>query len=317
VQTHGQTRYYALAARRVRSGPESGNPIVVPREYELDDVALAVMWVVADLDTALLDDDAALAVSSERLQQSFESQAASAVGRDLNIELSAASQMWLGSNFCAGHVLRHTDSLSATPTFWTTERTGEEASTWLVFAHKFVYLRETAALFGHRDPPPTRVFCVPPDAVVASPRPERILLLLAIALMESFGIHAVVSAEPDHPVMPGFVIGGTDCAIVANWSGEEAIWQVDVTDRRGVVHEFTDAGRYVVDTAITPVSGPYERLRVLADYLDLEWSWLVARCRALAEQGLAGLAQPRSRLLSLAGLERACRFLGSATGENR
>jgi hypothetical protein len=35
---------------------------------------------------------------------------------------------------------------------------------------------------------PTREFCVPASTVADSSRPERILLLLAVALMESFGI---------------------------------------------------------------------------------------------------------------------------------
>jgi hypothetical protein len=52
--------------------------------------------------------------------------------------------------------------------------------------------------------------------------------------------------------------------------------------------------------------------RALADYLDLDWAWLVRRCHELGEYGSAGIAQPRSRLLSTDGVDQACRFLAQA-----
>jgi hypothetical protein len=55
-----------------------------------------------------------------------------------------------------------------------------------------------------------------------------------------------------------------------------------------------------------------ERMRALADYLDLDWAWLVRRCHELGEYGSAGIAQPRSRLLSTDGVDQACRFLAQA-----
>ncbi|MGX7829785.1 hypothetical protein ACTG9Q_32340 [Actinokineospora sp. 24-640] len=61
---------------------------------------------------------------------------------------------------------------------------------------------------------------------------------------------------------------------------------------------------------------PPARLRALADYLDLDWAWLTRRCADLGDYGTAGLAQPRSRLLSTAGLDKACRFLGSLRAEH-
>jgi len=47
----------------------------------------------------------------------------------------------------------------------------------------------------------------------------------------------------------------------------------------------------------------------LAEYLDLDWEWFVRRCGELAVYGSAGILQPRSRLLSVAGIDQACRFL--------
>jgi hypothetical protein len=54
---------------------------------------------------------------------------------------------------------------------------------------------------------------------------------------------------------------------------------------------------------------PAARLAALAEYLDLDWEWFVRRCGELAAYGSAGILQPRSRLLSVAGIDQACRFL--------
>lgn len=54
--------------------------------------------------------------------------------------------MWLGSRFCAGHILRHTDTLTDIPAFWTREQRGEEASTSLLFAHKYAVRACTSAM---------------------------------------------------------------------------------------------------------------------------------------------------------------------------
>jgi hypothetical protein len=67
----------------------------------------------------------------------------------------------------------------------------------------------------------------------------------------------------------------------------------------------------VGDLSITKAPTPHARLRALATYLDLPWSWLVTRCAALARYGVAGLIQPRSRLVSVAGLDAACAYVGS------
>lgn len=48
---------------------------------------------------------------------------------------------------------------------------------------------------------------------------------------------------------------------------------------------------------------PAERVILLAEYLELDIDWLARRCRSLARVGWDRLAAPRSRLLSLEGLE--------------
>ncbi|WJK33168.1 hypothetical protein [Solwaraspora sp. WMMA2065] len=52
-------------------------------------------------------------------------------------------------------------------------------------------------------------------------------------------------------------------------------------------------------------------MRALADYLNLDWTRLRHRSAELGDHGLAGIAEPRSRLLCLDGVDRACRFVGS------
>ncbi|MCK2241003.1 MULTISPECIES: helix-turn-helix transcriptional regulator [unclassified Crossiella] len=286
-----------------------GAPLLIPGAYELDDLTLGVLWSVANLDDALLDDDSALAAAEEHLR-GFDSTARSTGGRDLAADLTAVSRMWLGSDFCARHILRHADALHEVPAFWTREQRGEESSTWMLFAHKHNYLARTAAIFATTGAKPTRTFCVPPETVTDSPRHERILLVLAVALMESFDIAVQVCAEPEYSSVTGFALEQGRRAIVANWVGHDGIWQVDVTDDRPTLREFADACGYAEAHSVIAGPTPSARLRALADYLDLDWAWLTRRCADLGDYGTAGLAQPRSRLLSTTGLDSACRFLG-------
>jgi transcriptional regulator with XRE-family HTH domain len=307
-------RMFALdnrhARRRLTGAPDRAR-LLIPRAYELDDLTLGILWAVANLDETLLDDDAALSASTDELRV-YEQLARSAASREIALDLAPASRMWLGSQFCARHILRHADTLTDAPTFWTREQRGEEASTWLLFAHKYAYLRQLApGEPGHR-PALTRGLCVPPSTVVDSSRSERILLLLALALMESFNIAVNVTAESEYVPIPGFVFDGSRQAIVANWVGTEGVWQVDVSDSRSQAREFADVARYASVRAVNRADTPVGRLQALAGYLDLDWSWLVRRCGAIGDYGSAGIAQPRSRLLSTAGVDQACRFLAEA-----
>ena len=285
--------------------------LLIARAYALDDLTLGVLWAVSNLDEALLDDDALLTACGQHLSV-YERLPRSAAGRETAADLAPVSQMWLGSRFCARHILRHADTLTETPLFWTREQRGEEASTWLLFSHKYEYLRHCVERLLSTDTPVTRAFCVPQSAMVDSSPPERILLLLAVALMESFGIRVEVCDEPEYTAMQGFVLDQSRRAIVANWVGTDGIWQVDVTDTRSVLREFADATGYAHAHSVITAPTPAGRLHALARYLDLDWAWLVRRCAELGEYGCAGIAEPRSRLLSVAGVDQACRFLGQA-----
>jgi hypothetical protein len=295
------------ARRRIRRAPESAR-LLIPRAYRLDELTFAVLWALANLDEGLLADDALLEQCRNDLA-GYEPLDTSAGSRDIAADLTVAAQMWLGSAFCAGHIQRHAGTLTDVPVFWTREQRGEEASTWLLFAHKTQYLRVTTARLASTGNPMVRAFCVPRPAVEPSPRGERILLLLAVALIESYGIAVVVTDEPEYAGIAGFVSDRHRRAIVANWVGADGIWHVDVTDHRPTLREYADAADHASAHSVIAASTSRGRLHALAEYLELDWPWLVGRCRELGERGWAGLAQPRSRHLSVAGVDRACRYL--------
>jgi transcriptional regulator with XRE-family HTH domain len=305
------TAAYALDVRTARRRLVRGRTIrlPVPRAYVLDDFALGLIWAVTNLDEALLGDDALLVSHRDRLT-GYESFARSAAGRDDADGLSPVSQLWLGSDFCARHILRHVEQLAAAPTFWTREQRGEEASTWLLFTHKYEYLRRLAERFGGAAGL-TRAFCIPADQVTASPRFERILLLLAAALMESFGVRVDVTADPAYQGVEGFVLDSQHRAIVASWVGTDSIWYVDVTDQRPALREYADITGAARGHSVTHAASAADRLRAFAGYLELDWTWLTRRAGELGEHGLAGMAEPRSRLMSAAGVDRACHYLGT------
>jgi hypothetical protein len=96
---------------------------------------------------------------------------------------------------------------------------------------------------------------------------------------------------------------------VANWLGAEGIWHAAVTTERPSIRDYTDITANARSHSAAPGPTGPTRLRAFADYLDLDWAWLTGRCTELAEHGCAGIAEPRSRLLSVAGLDRSCRYL--------
>ncbi|WP_433678026.1 hypothetical protein [Nocardia sp. CA-119907] len=318
VNTDVGAALYGLDRRRVRArlaASNDGAPLLVPPAYRLDDFTMAILWAVTNLDDALLDDDGELAAATPRLA-TLDGQPRSVAGSDLAGELSAVSQMWVGSDFCARHILSHADQLSEAPTFWAREQRGEEASTWLLFAHKYQYLQRTATMFASGKTL-TRAFCIPPTAVSVSGVPERVLLLLTTALVESFGIIVAVCTEAEYTATPGFVLDHAHRAIVATWINTDRMWHADVTDQRPILREFNDAAGWARSHSILAAATPALRLHALADYLELDWSWLTTRATELADCGTSGFSQPRSRLLSLVGLNRACRFLANLAGQGR
>jgi hypothetical protein len=105
--------------------------------------------------------------------------------------------------------------LPEVPVFWTREQTCSEACPWLLFDHKYAYLRATRERFDGGAL--SRMFCVPRPAIDGSPLYERLLLMLAVALMEASGIAVKVCDDPAYSEVEGFVLGGPNRAIIANW----------------------------------------------------------------------------------------------------
>ncbi|MEV6533653.1 helix-turn-helix transcriptional regulator [Streptomyces sp. NPDC051639] len=310
VDTGAATKFYALDSRAARTKlSKKGGvyEVTAPTAYELDDLTYGILWAVSNYDDALQADDQALSETRSDLR-AYERLSASAVSREAAPGLNTVAHMWLGSDFCARHILRALPDLPALPAFWTREQRGEEASAWLIFDHKLPYLRETTRTLGSTS---TRAFCIPEDVVSSSPRHERILLFLAVALMESLGIHAQFTTDPAYEAVEGFVVAPNQEAVIANWVRGQGMWHVDVTARSSIVREFTIAARDVNANSITAAPTPAGRLRGLAQYLDLPWSWLVERCGQLAQHGASGLIQSRSRLISAAGIDTACAYVGS------
>ncbi len=303
------SRFFAVDGRSVRDRVDIGDQagVAVPAAYELDDVTFAILWAASNYDDALQADDQAIHETRAALT-TYERLSASAVSREAAPGLNPVSRMWLGSDFCARHIIRALPNLPSLPTFWTREQRGEEASAWLLFDHKYPYLRATNEALASAT---TRTFCVPERVVRDSPRHERILMFLAVALMESLGIHTQFTGDPAYERVEGFVVSPNREAVIANWVRGEGIWHVDVTARRSVVRELTGVAGDVADRSILKAATPAARLRLLADYLDLPWAWLVARCESLASIGATGLIRPRSRMISTAGHDAACAYMGS------
>lgn len=291
----------ARRARRHLSRSTPGAPLLAPAAYVLDELTVGIAWAVANLDEPLLSDDARLHAVNRKL-------AGSSIASDVSGELHPVTRMWLGSAFCARHILDNMNQLAEPPSFWTQERRGEQASNWLLFAHKLAYLRTTAT--KGKGAEMRRAFCIPAETVAATSTPERVLLLLAAALIESFGIETAVCTESGYTAVEGFVFDGDGHAIVASWVGVEGLWHVSTTRERPTIRGFADALGHARTHSVTAASTPLGRLRALADYLSLNWGWLVPRCNELGEHGAAGVAEPCSRLLSTAGIDRACQFVG-------
>ena len=279
----------------------------IPSAYELDDLTLGMLWAACGTDDALLADDAGLA-ESRTLIKPYEQLQGSAVSREAAANINPISQMWLGSDFCARYIWRSLEDHADVPLFWTREQRGEEASTWLLYRHKYQYLCQTWDRFGSVGSPLVRVFCIPEAAIRSSFRAELVVLLLAVALMESFGIHTHVVADAEFENFEGFVLVPGRQLIVANWMRGHGLWHVDT--HSAVTPEVNDAAGYGRHHSATAANDAAGRLALLAAYLDLDWPWLRRRCADLAAAGIGGLIRPRSRLLGTAGIDRACRFVG-------
>jgi hypothetical protein len=111
-------RFFAIDSREaVRRAAHNDSPAVaIPDAYELDDLTFALLWACASLDTGLQMDDQELTMAMGELAP-YESLPSSAVSREAAAELGTTSQIWLGSDFCARHILRNLNDVPAPPVF--------------------------------------------------------------------------------------------------------------------------------------------------------------------------------------------------------
>jgi len=300
----------AASARRAQAVASSrGNAIAIPRAYLLDDLTYAILWALAQLDDGLLADDQALDAESRNLDM-YLALPRSAPNR-LLLELTSAGSAWWGSAFCAHYIERELLGAGEIPVFWTREQCGAEAAPWLVFRHKIDYLRSTGRFAGGGQTT-SRVFCIPEATVARTERHERILLLLAMALMERHGIRVRLVTDSAYADMHGVAFIPGQKAVVANWVRTgEALWAASTTSSRGDLRSYGTAFGDAEQIDILTSPDPQCRLEELARFLALDWTWVTTRCRALAEQGVAPLVRTRSRLLTSEGIDDALSFLGT------
>ncbi|MDT3400451.1 hypothetical protein RKE29_28230 [Streptomyces sp. B1866] len=302
----------AAYARRHLAVDQPVGTLPVPAPYRLDDLTYGILWAVTNLDDSLLADDHTLD-SEERELAPYLAQSRSAVARSAAPELSAVGAAWLGSRFCMLYVckrLRDLQDDSEPLRFWCREQWGEEASTLLFFRHRHSALSRVKDRHSGPDAPPGAAFCLPEANVKESERYERVLLFLALALLELRGVTVWVCTEPEYAQLDAFTLTPDGRVIVANWLRGDGIWHVDTADRRPEAHTYAQAVHHARATSVVAGPTPAVRLRALADYLGLDWAWLTARCRELAHYGTLGMLRPRSRLISLDELDATLRFVG-------
>lgn len=294
------------AARQLRDNSRS---LSFPKSYMLDDFTFALLWGATYFDQPLLDDDSLLA--QRRVNPLYRGGlAAPDVADDLTADLSPISRMWMGSDFCARFIVKSFDRLSGPPRFWTREQRGQEACAWLFFAHKFLYLQEGFRRTGHlRDTAMSRSFCIPEDITRSSPSWEKILLFFAVALMESLGIVCHVITDPALSNVDGIAMVPGSQAVIANWVRAENAWVTGLTSSRSLLRSYTENIFSSIQQAINVGDTAPRRLQSLAAYLGLSWHSLGSRSEDYVKYPPGGVYTPRSRLLSMAGLERALRFV--------
>ncbi|GAA0597361.1 hypothetical protein GCM10009534_34670 [Kribbella sandramycini] len=296
-------RHYVVDGRRFMDRASRSDGLqAVPAANVVDDLSLGIIWATTNADAALLADDAQL----ERSQAYVAHQEAQRDSRgdvDEVPALNRVASLWLGSYFCSRHIVRHLDAIGGDPLFWTREQRGEEAAAWLLWAHKFDYLRGTWRRFSTM----RRAFCIPESEVKESAGYERVLFLLAMALMEAFDIQIELSGEPDHARVEGFVLA--DQAIVANWLGSPGLWSVEASASPARVSTYRQLAGQVAGESLTSQPTPLGRLAAAAEYLGVPWEWFRRRCTELAAVGVDDICHPRSRLVSTRGLNTAISYI--------
>lgn len=301
----GTQRHFVMDTRQ-GDRHQAGGALVIPTAYELDDLTYGILWAVAGFDSAILGDDTAL---HDLLAPPPQPSLADNGTLPARAGLADGSKMLVGSQMCASFILEQRDALADDPVFWSREQRGEEAATWLIFQHKHRYLQEMAPRRAHSGV--GRAFCVPRSEITASPMYERVLLFLALALMESYGVTTWLTDEPDLQQTDGFVLVPGHRAAIATWVRAEPSPQTALAAAAPTLRTLTDLTGHAQAHTITAGSTPGQRLAATADYLGLDRPWLTRRCRQLAAVGTTGLARPRSRHLSLDALDIACSYVAA------
>ncbi|MFF7098188.1 hypothetical protein ACFY9A_38275 [Streptomyces rubradiris] len=313
---HHDVNLYVRDSTTARRTPLPDSPaaevISIPSAYLLDDLTYGILWALTQLDDGLLADDQALDAELHLLD-TYLSLPRSAPSQ-LLLDLTTAGSSWMGSAFCARHVEQELADAAEVPVFWTREQSGEEAACWLFFKHKLDYLRSLERFHGPAAQT-VRVFCLPEAEVARAECYEKVLMLLAIALMERFGIRVRVVPKPEYSEVDGVALVPGRRAVIANWVRVPggALWAAGSTSSRGELRTYARVFDDAQSTDVLVGEDSASRLRVLAGYLGLDWQWLTARCHELGEYGAAGLVRPRSRLLSVEALDEALLFLGKLT----
>lgn len=81
--------------------------VTIPQAFKADDLTLGILWALSNLDEALLNDDGTLAQARQHVRSPAEL-GHSAIPSNELAELSAVSQMWLGSESCARFIISNT-----------------------------------------------------------------------------------------------------------------------------------------------------------------------------------------------------------------
>ena len=300
----------AAHARRHLAVDRPVETLPIPAAYRVDDLTYALLWALINLDDGLSADDDALHAETPGLEQHL-TKPRSAVARAAVPELSTVGAAWLGSRLCARHALGQLPEHCEPWALWNRDSRGEEAAAWLFFRHQHEFVRAARDRISGDRAPLGSAFCVPAAVAKDSPRYERILLFLAVAWMELRGLVTWVCAEPEYAQADGVVLVPGQRAVVTNWLRTNDVCQVDVTDRKARVRGYEDAVDHARTHTVADGATQPERLRALADYLELDWPWLNRRCRELGEYGAVDMLRPRSRLITLDEVDHVLDFVGN------
>lgn len=291
----------AIAAARHRQGLAEA-PLRIPQSLLLDEITESLLWALANLETSLHADDAIIDHAADAAPGSW--------------DLTPVTAAWLGSSACATHLLANLDRLDTAPDFWTRERTAEEASTWLFFTHKMDYLEATQRRYGTAADSATRTFCIPESTFADATLQERVILLLAMTLMESFTVTARICTHPEYAATDGFA-ADTHTAIIATWVRAAGQVTMDVVNSHSTLADLNDTIGHTQTCNAAPGTTPAARLEAAANYLGIDWSWFTARCTELSGTTLDAILVSRSRHLTTTGPKRACDYLTQLTHPRR